>query len=40
MEIIEVKNLKKSFGSIKAVKGIDFQVHQGQLFAFLGCKEA
>lgn len=40
MEIIEVKNLKKSFGSIKAVKGIDFQVHQGQLFAFLGCNGA
>lgn len=40
MEIIEVKNLKKSFGSIEAVKGIDFQVRQGQLFAFLGCNGA
>ncbi len=40
MEMIEVKNLKKSFGNIEAVKGIDFQVRKGQLFAFLGCNGA
>lgn len=35
-KIIEVKNLKKSYGDVKAVKGIDFYVEQGKLFAFLG----
>lgn len=34
--IIEIKGLKKSYGDIKAVKGIDFYVEQGTLFAFLG----
>ena len=34
--IIEVSGLKKSYGSIEAVKGIDFSVKEGQLFAFLG----
>lgn len=33
---IEVQGLKKSFGKIQAVKGIDFTVKEGQLFAFLG----
>lgn len=35
-KIIEVKNLSKSYGSIKAVKGISFYVEKGKLFAFLG----
>lgn len=34
--IIEVKNLHKSYGDIKAVKGLDFYVERGKLFAFLG----
>lgn len=34
--IIEVSGLKKSYGRIQAVKGIDFSVKQGTLFAFLG----
>lgn len=34
--IIEVQGLKKSYGEIEAVKGIDFYVEQGKLFAFLG----
>lgn len=34
--IITVKNLKKSYGEFKAVKGIDFYVEGGKLFAFLG----
>lgn len=34
--IIEVSGLKKSYGDVEAVKGIDFQVKEGQLFAFLG----
>ncbi len=35
-KIIEVKNLKKSYGDVQAVKGIDFYVEQGKLFSFLG----
>lgn len=34
--IIEVKNLKKSYKDIQAVKGIDFYVEEGKLFALLG----
>lgn len=35
-KIIEVTNLKKSYGDVQAVKGLNFYVEQGQLFAFLG----
>ena len=35
-EIINVSNLKKRYGNIKAVKDIDFYVNEGELFAFLG----
>lgn len=35
-KIIEVKNLHKSYGDVHAVKGIDFYVESGKLFAFLG----
>lgn len=35
-KIIEVKNLRKNYGEVKAVKGIDFFVEKGKLFAFLG----
>lgn len=34
--IIDVSGLRKSYGDVEAVKGIDFQVKEGQLFAFLG----
>lgn len=34
--ILEVKQLKKSYKEIKAVKGISFNVKRGSLFAFLG----
>ena len=34
--IIEVSGLKKSYGDFQAVKGIDFTVEKGKLFAFLG----
>ena len=34
--IIEVSSLRKSYGQIEAVKGIDFFVEEGSLFAFLG----
>ena len=35
-KIIEVKNLSKSYGDIKAVQDISFDVEEGKLFAFLG----
>lgn len=35
-KIIEVINLHKSYGDVHAVKGIDFYVEKGKLFAFLG----
>lgn len=38
--IIEVKNLKKYFGDIKAVDDISFSVEKGSLFAFLGLNGA
>lgn len=34
--IIEIKNLYKSFGEIKAVNDLSFKVKAGELFAFLG----
>jgi len=35
-KIIEITNLKKSYGKVEAVKNIDFYVETGKLFAFLG----
>ncbi|HAN20741.1 MAG TPA: ABC transporter [Clostridiales bacterium] len=34
--IIEIKELKKYYGSVKAVDGISFYVEKGKMFAFLG----
>ena len=34
--IISVDNLTKNYGNVKAVKGVDFHVNEGELFAFLG----
>lgn len=39
-KIIEIKNLKKSFGEVKAVNDISFNVREGELFAFLGLNGA
>ena len=36
MKRIEVKNLKKQFNTIEAVKGIDFQINQSETLALLG----
>ena len=38
--IIEIKNLIKSFGDVKAVRDISFHVVEGELFAFLGVNGA
>jgi ABC-2 type transport system ATP-binding protein len=34
--IIDVKDLKKNFGSVEAVKGVSFSIAQGTTFGFLG----
>lgn len=39
-KIIEIKNLKKSFGEIRAVDDLSFSVKKGELFAFLGINGA
>ena len=38
--IIEINNLYKSFGEVKAVQNLSFRVKQGELFAFLGVNGA
>ena len=38
--IIEIKNLSKSFGEVKAVDDLSFRVKEGELFAFLGVNGA
>ncbi len=34
--MIKVTNLKKSYNTFQAVKGISFQVHEGEIFGLLG----
>jgi len=36
MPALELKNLKKHFGGIKAVDGIDLSIEKGEIFGFLG----
>lgn len=38
--IIQISNLSKSFGKIKAVRNLSFSVDRGELFAFLGVNGA
>lgn len=38
--IIQIKNLSKAFGNIKAVQDVSFKVKKGELFAFLGVNGA
>lgn len=38
--IIEIKNLSKSYGNVIAVKDLSFRVKEGELFAFLGVNGA
>ncbi len=36
MSIIEVKGLKKSYGDVHAVRGLDLEIEQGEIFSLLG----
>ena len=38
--MIEINDLFKSFGAVRAVDGLSFRVKQGELFAFLGVNGA
>lgn len=38
--VIEIQNLSKSFGEVKAVQDLSFRVKEGELFAFLGLNGA
>jgi ATPase subunit of ABC transporter with duplicated ATPase domains len=33
---IRVRGLRKRYGDVEAVRGIDLTVHKGEIFAFLG----
>lgn len=36
MAILEVKNIKKSFGNAEVLKGVDFSVEKGEIIAVIG----
>ena len=36
MSLIEVKDLKKSYGDVHAVRGVDLEITQGEIFSLLG----
>jgi ABC-2 type transport system ATP-binding protein len=36
MSLIEVKGLKKSYGDVHAVRGLDLEITQGEIFSLLG----
>ncbi|NCV80356.1 MAG: ABC transporter ATP-binding protein, partial [Actinobacteria bacterium] len=36
MSLIDVKGLKKSYGDVHAVRGVDLEIGQGEIFSLLG----
>ena len=34
--MVEVRDLARSFGEIEAVKGVSFEIREGEIFGFLG----
>ena len=35
-KVIEIENLKKSYGEVQAVKGISFEIYKGEMFGLVG----
>ena len=40
MALLEVKNLEVNYGMIKALKGISFEVNEGEIIALIGANGA
>ncbi len=40
MKMLEVKNLEVNYGAIKAVKGIDFHINEGEIVTLIGANGA
>ncbi|MEG0750193.1 MAG: ATP-binding cassette domain-containing protein, partial [Carnobacterium sp.] len=40
LPILEIKNLKKSFGSNEVLKGVDFTVYPGEIIGYIGTNGA
>jgi ABC-type multidrug transport system ATPase subunit len=38
--LIQVKNLSKNYGDVKAVKSINFEINDGEIVGFLGANGA
>src|SRR4051812_8745755 len=38
--VLEVRGLKRHFGKVPAVDGVDLNVHEGQIYGFLGVNGA
>ncbi len=36
--IVEVRNLRKSYGKVKALKGVSFEVRKGEVFTLIFSK--
>jgi ABC-2 type transport system ATP-binding protein len=36
MSVVKIKNLEKNYGSLRAVKGISFNVNKGEIFGLIG----
>src|SRR5437763_6970850 len=36
MHAIEVSGLRKAYGNLEAVRGVDFEIEQGEVFGLLG----
>lgn len=40
IDAIQITDLKKNYGNNIVLKGLDFQIKQGEIFALLGIKGA
>lgn len=40
MKVIEIKDLKKNYKNVEALKGVSFDVNEGEVFGLLGVNGA